>query len=179
MFARLKEEIGVVFERDPAARNTWEVVTCYPGFHAMLVHRLSHRLWGNGLKWLARFVSHLGRWLTGVEIHPGAHIGRRFFIDHGMGVVIGETAVVGDDVMLYHGVTLGGKAPRGTPRGAKRHPTLEDGVTVGAGAKVLGDVTIGAWSAIGANAVVTKDAPAHSLVVGIPATFKPLSHETA
>src|SRR5829696_10231351 len=110
MFARIKEEIGVVFERDPAARNTWEVVTCYPGFHAMLVHRLSHRLWGNGLKWLARFVSHLGRWLSGIEIHPGAHIGRRFFIDHGMGVVIGETSEIGDDCTLYHGVTLGGRS---------------------------------------------------------------------
>lgn len=151
----------------------------YSGLHAIWGYRLAHVLWVSGLRLLARVISQLVRFLTGVEIHPGATIGRRFFIDHGMGVVIGETAVLGDDVMLYHGVTLGGKAARGVGRGAKRHPTLEDGVTVGAGAKVLGDVTIGAWSAVGANAVVTKDAPPHSLVVGIPATFKPLSHETA
>ncbi|GAA1803133.1 serine O-acetyltransferase [Agromyces neolithicus] len=151
----------------------------YSGLHAIWGYRLTHLLWGAGLRLLARVVSQFVRFLTGIEIHPGATIGRRFFIDHGMGVVIGETAVLGDDVMLYHGVTLGGKAARGAGRGAKRHPTLEDGVTVGAGAKVLGDVTIGAWSAVGANAVVTKDAPPHSLVVGIPATFKPLSHDTA
>ena len=179
MFQRLHSDIQCILDRDPAARSTWEVVTCYPGLHALLMHRLAHWCWQRGLRWLGRMVSNLSRWLTGIEIHPGAKIADRVFIDHGMGVVIGETAVVGDDVMLYHGVTLGGKAPRGTPRGAKRHPTLEDGVTVGAGAKVLGDVTIGAWSAIGANAVVTKDAPPHSLVVGIPATFKPLSHATA
>lgn len=151
----------------------------YSGLHAIWGHRVAHRLWVGGLFLPARLLSQLVRFFTGVEIHPGATIGRRFFIDHGMGVVIGETAVLGDDVMLYHGVTLGGKARRGAGRGAKRHPTLEDGVTVGAGAKVLGPVTIGAWSAIGANAVVTKDAPSHSLIVGIPATFKPLSHETA
>ena len=151
----------------------------YSGLHAIWGYRLTHLLWVAGLRLLARVSSQFVRFLTGVEIHPGATIGRRFFIDHGMGVVIGETAVLGDDVMLYHGVTLGGKAARGVGRGAKRHPTLEDGVTVGAGAKVLGDVTIGAWSAIGANAVVTKNAPPHSLVVGIPATFKPLSHSTA
>ena len=151
----------------------------YSGLHAIWGYRLMHRLWRAGFRLPARLGSQLVRFLTGVEIHPGATIGRRFFIDHGMGVVIGETAILGDDVMLYHGVTLGGKAPRHTPPGTKRHPTLQDGVTVGAGAKVLGDVTIGAWSAVGANAVVTKDAPAHSLVVGIPATFKPLSHETA
>ena len=151
----------------------------YSGLHAIWGHRVAHRLWMSGLRLPARLLSQLVRFLTGVEIHPGATIGRRFFIDHGMGVVIGETAVLGDDVMLYHGVTLGGKTRRGAGRGAKRHPTLENGVTVGAGAKVLGPVTIGAWSAIGANAVVTKDAPSHSLIVGIPATFKPLSHETA
>jgi serine O-acetyltransferase len=175
----LREDIATARSHDPASRNGLEVFLAYSGLHAIWGHRLAHLLWVAGLPLLARVISQLVRFLTGVEIHPGATIGRRFFIDHGMGVVIGETAVVGDDVMLYHGVTLGGKAARGVGRGAKRHPTLEDGVTVGAGAKVLGDVTIGAWSAIGANAVVTKDAPPHSLVVGIPATFKPLSHSTA
>ena len=175
----LREDIATARSHDPASRNGLEVFLAYSGLHAIWGHRLAHLLWVAGLRLLARVISQFVRFLTGVEIHPGATIGRRFFIDHGMGVVIGETAVVGDDVMLYHGVTLGGKAARGVGRGAKRHPTLEDGVTVGAGAKVLGDVTIGAWSAIGANAVVMKDAPPHSLVVGIPATFKPLSHSTA
>jgi serine O-acetyltransferase len=179
ILARLKEDVATARAHDPASRNAAEVMLAYSGLHAIWGYRVMHRLWNAGFKLPARLGSQFLRFLTGIEIHPGARIGRRFFIDHGMGVVIGETAVVGDDVMLYHGVTLGGKAPRGTPRGAKRHPTLEDGVTVGAGAKVLGNVTIGAWSAIGANAVVTKDAPAHSLIVGIPATFKPLSHETA
>src|SRR5512134_2822762 len=156
MFARMKEEIAVVFERDPAARNTWEVVTCYPGFHAMLVHRLSHKLWGAGLKWLGRFVSHIGRWLTGIEIHPGAQIGRRFFIDHGMGVVIGQTAEIGDDCTLYHGVTLGGTSWNK----GKRHPTLGKGVVVGAGAKVLGPVRVNDGARIGSNSVVLKDVPA-------------------
>ncbi|WP_344293863.1 serine O-acetyltransferase EpsC [Agromyces neolithicus] len=175
----LREDIATARSHDPASRNGLEVFLAYSGLHAIWGYRLTHLLWGAGLRLLARVVSQFVRFLTGIEIHPGATIGRRFFIDHGMGVVIGETAVLGDDVMLYHGVTLGGKAARGAGRGAKRHPTLEDGVTVGAGAKVLGDVTIGAWSAVGANAVVTKDAPPHSLVVGIPATFKPLSHDTA
>jgi serine O-acetyltransferase len=179
ILARLREDIATARAHDPASRNALEVMLAYSGLHAIWGYRAMHPLWEGGLRLLARVGSQLIRFLTGIEIHPGARIGRRFFIDHGMGVVIGETAVIGDDVMLYHGVTLGGKAPRGAPRGAKRHPTLEDGVTVGAGAKVLGDVTIGAWSAIGANAVVTKNAPAHSLVVGIPATFRPLSHETA
>src|SRR5688500_12505754 len=165
MFARLKEEIAVVFERDPAARNTWEVVTCYPGFHAMLVHRLGHQLWGAGLKWLARFISHLGRWLTGIEIHPGATIGERFFIDHGMGVVIGETAEIGDDCTLYHGVTLGGTSWNK----GKRHPTLANGVVVGAGAKILGPITIGEGARVGSNAVVVKDVPPGATVIGIPA----------
>ena len=156
MFARLKEEIGVVFDRDPAARNTWEVITCYPGFHAMLFHRLAHWLWGVGLNWLARLVSHGSRWLTGIEIHPGATIGRRFFIDHGMGVVIGETAEIGDDCTLYHGVTLGGTSWNK----GKRHPTLGKGVVVGAGAKILGPITIGDGARIGSNAVVVKDVPA-------------------
>lgn len=164
MFSRLREEIAVVFERDPAARNTWEVITCYPGFHAMLFHRLAHRLWRAGLKWLARFVSHVSRWLTGIEIHPGAKIGRRFFIDHGMGVVIGETTEIGDDVLLYQGVTLGGT---GKEKG-KRHPTIGNHVVIGSGAKVLGNITIGDHVKIGAGSVVVKSVPDHSTVVGVP-----------
>ena len=165
MFERLREDIQSVFHRDPAARNAFEVLTCYPGMHAIWIHRLSGALWNMGWKWLARLVSNFGRWLTGIEIHPGARIGRRFFIDHGMGVVIGETSEVGDDVMLYHGVTLGGR----TRTSGKRHPTLGDGVAVGAGAKILGPVTIGPGSVVGANAVVTRDAPADSILVGVPA----------
>ena len=172
MFARLKEEIGVVFERDPAARNTWEVLTCYPGFHAMLAHRLSHRLWNAGFKWAARFISHLGRWLTGIEIHPGARIARRFFIDHGMGVVIGETSEIGDDCTLYHGVTLGGTSWNK----GKRHPTLGKGVVVGAGAKILGPIEIGDGAKIGSNAVVVKAVPAGATAIGIPARIVE-SHE--
>jgi serine O-acetyltransferase len=165
MFARLREDIRVVFDRDPAARTFFEVLTTYPGLHAILWHRLSHRLWGLGLKWLARLSSHLGRWLTGIEIHPGATIGRRVFIDHGMGVVIGETAEIGDDCTLYHGVTLGGTSWQK----GKRHPTLEPGVIVGAGAKVLGPITLGAGAKVGSNAVVVKDVPAGATAVGIPA----------
>jgi serine O-acetyltransferase len=165
MFERAREEIRVVFDRDPAARSAWEVITCYPGFHALLFHRLSHRLWGLGLKWLARFLSHIGRWLTGIEIHPGASIGRRFFIDHGMGVVIGETAVIGDDCTLYHGVTLGGTSWNK----GKRHPTLGDGVVVGAGAKILGPITVGNGAKVGSNAVVVKNVPERATAVGIPA----------
>jgi serine O-acetyltransferase len=165
MFSRLREEIAVVFERDPAARNSWEVITCYPGFHALLVHRLAHWLWGMHLKWLARLVSHLGRFLTGIEIHPGARIGRRFFIDHGMGVVIGETAEIGDDCTLYHGVTLGGTSWNK----GKRHPTLGNGVVLGAGAKVLGPITIGDGARVGSNAVVVKSVPPGATAVGIPA----------
>jgi serine O-acetyltransferase len=165
MFARLREDIAVVFERDPAARTTWEVLTCYPGLHAVLMHRLAHALWNANLKWLGRFVSHLGRWLTGIEIHPGATIGRRFFIDHGMGVVIGETSEIGDDCTLYHGVTLGGT----TWNKGKRHPTLESSVVVGAGAKILGPITIGSGAKIGSNAVVVKDVPPGATAVGIPA----------
>jgi serine O-acetyltransferase len=172
MFARIREEIAVVFERDPAARNTWEVITCYPGFHAMLVHRLSHKLWGAGFKWLARFTSHLGRGLTGIEIHPGAQIGRRFFIDHGMGVVIGQTAQIGDDCTLYHGVTLGGTS--WNP--GKRHPTLGNGVVVGAGAKILGPIVIGDGAKIGSNAVVVKPVPPGATAIGIPARIVE-SHE--
>ena len=165
MFTRLKEEIAVVFERDPAARNTWEVITCYPGFHALLVHRFAHWLWGERLRWLARMVSHISRWLTGIEIHPGAQIGRRFFIDHGMGVVIGETAEIGDDCTLYHGVTLGGTSWNK----GKRHPTLGNGVVLGAGAKVLGPITIGDRARVGSNAVVVKDVPPGATAIGIPA----------
>ena len=165
MLERIKEEIAVVFERDPAARSTWEVITCYPGFHALLVHRLSHALWGGGFKWLARWISHGARWLTGIEIHPGVRIGRRFFIDHGMGVVIGETAEIGDDCTLYHGVTLGGT----TWNKGKRHPTLMNGVVIGAGAKILGPITIGEHAKIGSNAVVVKDVPDNATAIGIPA----------
>lgn len=165
MFRHLREDIAVVFERDPAARNAWEVLTTYPGVHALIFHRLTHVLWGGGLRWLARFISHIARWLTGIEIHPGATIGHRVFIDHGMGVVIGETAVISDDCTLYHGVTLGGTSWNK----GKRHPTLEAGVVIGAGAKVLGPITIGAGAKIGSNAVVVKDVPPGSTAVGIPA----------
>jgi serine O-acetyltransferase len=165
MFARLREDIQSVFDRDPAARSSWEVLTCYPGVHAAIFYRFSHWLWGHRLRWLARFSAHLGRILTGIEIHPGASIGRRFFIDHGMGVVIGETAVIGDDVTLYHGVTLGGTSWNK----GKRHPTLEKGVVIGAGAKVLGPITIGAGAKVGSNAVVVKDVPPGATAVGNPA----------
>jgi serine O-acetyltransferase len=165
MFSRLREDIACVFDRDPAARTTWEVLTCYPGLHALIFHRFSHWLWGHGLKWLARLNSHFARWITGIEIHPGATIGRRFFIDHGMGVVIGETAVIGDDCTLYHGVTLGGTSWNK----GKRHPTLERGVVIGAGAKVLGPITLGEESKVGSNAVVVRDVPARATAVGIPA----------
>ncbi|MGA8260918.1 MAG: serine O-acetyltransferase [Arenicellales bacterium] len=164
MFERLKEDIACVFERDPAARSTIEVLTAYPGLHALLFHRLTHRLWGARWYWLARFISHIARWLTGIEIHPGAQIGRRFFIDHGMGVVIGETAVIGDDCTLYHGVTLGGT----TWKKVKRHPTLGRNVVVGAGAKVLGPIEIGDCARIGSNSVVVKDVPENATVVGVP-----------
>lgn len=164
MFRHLREDINSVFARDPAARNFLEVLTNYPGLHALIAHRLSHWLWKKNLKWLARTISSLFRWLTGIEIHPGARIGRRFFIDHGMGVVIGETAEVGDDVTLYQGVTLGGTS---WSKG-KRHPTLGDGVIVGAGAKILGPFTVGAGAKVGSNAVITKEVPPGATVVGIP-----------
>lgn len=164
MFQFLKEDINCVFERDPAARTAFEVLTTYPGVHAVLLHRLSHWLWQRGFKWLARMLSHIGRFLTGIEIHPGARLGRRFFIDHGMGVVIGETSEIGDDVTLYHGVTLGGTSWQK----GKRHPTLQDNVVVGAGAKILGPITIGANARIGSNAVVVKDIPPGASVVGVP-----------
>ena len=165
MFTRIREDIACVFDRDPAARTTWEVITCYPGFHALLIHRLAHALWRMKLRWLGRFASHCSRFLTGIEIHPGATIGRRVFIDHGMGVVIGETAELGDDCTLYHGVTLGGT----TWNKGKRHPTLGKGVVIGAGAKVLGPVAVGNGARIGSNAVVVKDVPAGATAVGIPA----------
>ncbi len=164
MFERLREDVNSVFDRDPAARTFFEVLTCYPGVHALLLHRLSHRLWDSGWRWLARFISGFSRWLTGIEIHPGARIGRRFFIDHGMGVVIGETTEIGDDCTLYQGVTLGGTS---WDKG-KRHPTLRDGVVVGAGAKVLGPFTVGRDARIGSNAVVLKDVPEGATVVGVP-----------
>src|SRR5215210_9129783 len=166
MLDRLREDIAVVFDRDPAARTRWEVLTCYPGFHALVWHRLTHRLWRGGWRWLARWLAHLGRWLTGIEIHPGAKIGRRVFIDHGMGVVIGETAEIGDECTIYQGVTLGGTS---LYKGTKRHPTLGKGVVVSAGAKVLGGFTVGDGARIGSNAVVIKPVPAGATAVGIPA----------
>jgi serine O-acetyltransferase len=164
MFKTVREDIQSVLDRDPAARNAFEVMLCYPGLHAVWVHRITHKLWKNGFKLLARWMSQTARSITGIEIHPGATIGHNFFIDHGMGVVIGETAEVGNNVTLYHGVTLGGTSLNKV----KRHPTLEDNVVVGAGAKVLGAITIGANSRIGANAVVVKDTPPDSVVVGVP-----------
>ena len=164
LFALLREDLACVFERDPAARNTFEVLTTYPGVHAILLHRLSHSLWRLRLRYPARLLSYLARLLTNIDIHPGARIGRRFFIDHGAGVVIGETAEVGDDVTLYHGVTLGGT----TWNKGKRHPTLSDGVVVGAGAKILGPITVGVRARVGANSVVVKDVPSERTVVGIP-----------
>jgi serine O-acetyltransferase len=165
MFKSIREDIRSIFDRDPAARSTLEIVTCYPGVHAMMFHRLAHKLWQWHLYWLARFVSHLSRFLTGIEIHPGATIGRRFFIDHGMGVVIGETAIIEDDVTIYHGVTLGGTSWNK----GRRHPTLQKGVVIGAGAKVLGPITIGAGARVGSDAVVVKDVPAGATAVGNPA----------
>jgi len=164
MFKLLKEDINCVFDRDPAAHTVFDVITTYPGFHALMIHRVAHLCWGKGFCWLGRFISHMGRWLTGIEIHPGAKIGRRFFIDHGMGVVIGETAIIGDDCTLYHGVTLGGTSWNK----GKRHPTLLNGVVVGAGAKVLGPIEIGEGARVGSNSVVVKAVPAGATVVGVP-----------
>ncbi len=164
LIAKLREDVDCVAKRDPAARNSFEVLLLYPGVHALLWHRIAHRLWRAGVKFPARFVAWLSRLLTNIDIHPGATIGRRFFIDHGAGVVIGETAVIGEDVTLYHGVTLGGAswAP------GKRHPTIGDGVLIGAGAKILGPITVGAGARIGANSVVIEDVPPEMTVVGIP-----------
>lgn len=164
MFKRIRSDIQCVFERDPAARNTFEVLTTYPGLHAILWYRLAHKLWNWNWKWLARWLSTVARWLTGIEIHPAAKIGERFFIDHGMGVVIGETAEIGDDCTLYHGVTLGGTSWQA----GKRHPTLGKGVVVGAGAKVLGPIEVGDEARIGSNAVVIKPVPPGRTVVGVP-----------
>jgi len=166
MFTHLREDIACILERDPAARSKFEILTCYPGLHALLMHRLAHRCWRRGWFWLGRFISHLSRLLTGIEIHPGATIGRRVFIDHGFGVVIGETAEVGDDCTIYQGVTLGGTR---LYKGAKRHPTLGRGVVVGAGAQVLGGFTVGDGARIGSNAVVVKPVPAGATAVGNPA----------
>lgn len=164
MFSRIKEDISCVFDRDPAARNTFEVITTYPGVHAIIMHRFSHALSNSGFKWLARVLSNVARLFTGIEIHPSAVIGRRFFIDHGMGIVIGETAEIGDDCSLYHGVTLGGT----TWNPGKRHPTLGNNVVVGAGAKILGPITINDGARVGSNAVVVKDVPPDTTVVGVP-----------
>ena len=166
MFSRLRSDIQCILERDPAARTRWEVLTCYPGLHALVLHRRAHWCWVHGLKWLGRFISHLARWLTGIEIHPGAQIAGCVFIDHGMGVVIGETAEIGSGCTIYHGVTLGGTS---LYKGAKRHPTLGKNVIVGAGAQVLGGFTVGDGAKIGSNAVVTKPVPTGATAVGNPA----------
>lgn len=166
MFDRLKEDIACILERDPAARSSWEVLSCYPGLHALVLHRWAHRCWTHGWHWAARFISNVSRWWTGIEIHPGAVVGRRVFIDHGLGVVIGETAEIGDECTIYQGVTLGGTS---LYKGTKRHPTLGRGVVVSAGAKVLGGFVIGDGARVGANAVVLKPVPAGATAVGIPA----------
>src|SRR2546428_6390136 len=165
MFKQLRDEIACILERDPAARTRWEVLTCYPGLHALYIHKVARLFGVHGLRWPGRFPSKLGRWLTGIEIHRGAQMGRCVFIDHGMGVVIGETAEVGNGCTIYQGVTLGGTS---LYRGAKRHPTLGEGVVVGAGAKVLGGFKVGDGARIGSNAVVVKEVPAGATVVGIP-----------
>lgn len=170
MFSRLRSDIQCILDRDPAARSTWEVLTCYPGLHALLLHRLAHWLWGLGLKWLGRFVSMLSRWLTGIEIHPAAKIGERVFFDHAMGVVVGETAEIGDGCTIYQGVTLGGTS---LYKGTKRHPTLGRDVVVSAGAKVLGGFLVGDGAKIGSNAVVIRPVPAGATAVGIPARIIP------
>jgi len=173
MFKTLRRDIQAVFDRDPAARSTLEVILLYPGLHAVWLHRLAHSLWRDGFFLLARFISQFSRWLTGIEIHPGAQIGPGLFIDHGMATVIGETAEIGEDVTLYHNVTLGGVRWEKV----KRHPTLEDHVVVGAGAQVLGPIRIGAHSRIGANSVVVKDVPPNSIVVGIPGRYRTMNGE--
>jgi len=166
MFSRISEDINSIMQRDPAARSRWEVLTCYPGLHAIIMHRWANACWRMGLKWLGRFISHISRGLTGIEIHPGATIGRRVFIDHGFGVVVGETAEIGDDCTIYQGVTLGGTS---LSKGSKRHPTLERGVIIGAGAQVLGGFTVGEGAKVGSNAVVVKTVPAGATAIGNPA----------
>ena len=170
MFSRIRSDIQCILERDPAARTRWEVLTCYPGLHAVILHRLAHWCWQHGLKWLGRFTSHIARFLTGIEIHPGAKIGERVFFDHAMGVVVGETAEIGDGCTIYQGVTLGGTS---LYKGAKRHPTLGKNVVVSAGAKVLGGFLVGDGAKIGSNAVVIKPVPAGATAVGIPARIIP------
>jgi len=170
MFSRLRSDIQCILDRDPAARSTWEVLTCYPGLHALWLHRRAHWCWEHGFKWLGRFISHLGRFFTGIEIHPGAKIGERVFFDHAMGVVIGETAEIGDGCTIYQGVTLGGTS---LYKGVKRHPTLGKDVVVSAGAKVLGGFEVGDGAKIGSNAVVIKPVPAGATAVGIPARIIP------
>ncbi|RZN62900.1 serine O-acetyltransferase [Methanonatronarchaeum sp. AMET6-2] len=165
MFERIREDINTVFERDPAAKTTFEVITCYPGLHAIWMHRIANYLWNHKLKWLARFISHTSRFLTSIEIHPGAQIGRRFFIDHGAGVVIGETAEIGEDVLMYQGSTLGGTSMEK----GKRHPTVKDGVVIGADATLLGPIEIGEEARVGAGSVVLNSVPKETTVVGIPA----------
>ena len=176
MFSRLREDIACIRERDPAARSDWEVLTCYPGLHALVLHRWAHRCWRAELRWLGRFISHLGRFFTGIEVHPGATIGRRVFIDHGMGVVIGETAEIGDGCTIYQGVTLGGTA---LIKGAKRHPTLGRDVIVGANAQVLGGFTVGDGARVGSGAVVVKPVPAGATAVGNPARILQAEAEAA
>ena len=166
MFARLRSDIQCILDRDPAARSRWEVLTCYPGLHALVLHRMAHACWTMGLKWLGRFISHVSRWFTGIEIHPGAVIGERVFIDHGMGVVMGETVEIGDGCTIYQGVTLGGTS---LYKGTKRHPTLGRGAIIGAGAKVLGAFTVGEGAKVGSNAVVVKEVPPGATAVGNPA----------
>ena len=170
MFSRLHSDIRCILDRDPAARTTWEVLTCYPGLHALVLHRRAHWCWNHGFKWLGRFISHVARGLTGIEIHPGAKIGERVFFDHAMGVVVGETAEIGDGCTIYQGVTLGGTS---LYKGTKRHPTLGKDVVVSAGAKVLGGFTVGDGAKIGSNAVVIKPVPAGATAVGIPARIIP------
>ena len=166
MFQRLREDIACILERDPAAHSAWTVLTCYPGLHALVMHRWAHACWTRGLRWPGRFISHLARFFTGIEIHPGAVIGRRVFIDHGMGVVVGETAEIGDGCTIYQGVTLGGTS---LSKGVKRHPTLGRGVIVGANSQVLGGFTVGDGARVGSNAVVLKEVPAGATAVGNPA----------
>lgn len=184
MFNTIREEIRGIKARDPAARSSLEVILCYPGFHAITTHRLASWFWQRGWRVLGRFISHSGRFLTGIEIHPAARIGQGFFVDHGMGVVVGETAEIGEGVTLYHDVTLGGVAPSvdsDSQRDQKRHPTLEDGVIVGSGAQILGPITVGKGARVGANSVVTKDVPEGVTVVGIPgrAVVRPAASHTA
>jgi len=170
MFRRLRSDIQCILDRDPAARSTWEVLTCYPGLHALVLHRRAHWCWNHGFKWLGRFISHISRWATGIEIHPGAKVGERVFFDHAMGVVVGETAEIGDGCTIYQGVTLGGTS---LYKGTKRHPTLGRDVVVSAGAKVLGGFVVGDGAKIGSNAVVIKPVPAGATAVGIPARIIP------